>query len=72
MSAKELCLEENAIEDYVLGQLDERQTASAEEHLLICRPCQDALAAAKKLVQAMKKQVGREERVARLGQRKIR
>jgi len=45
--------DEDFIETYVLGRLSQDQSASFEEHLLICPVCQAATAEAEVYVEAM-------------------
>jgi len=45
---------EDILEEYVFGRLPEVLTARAEEHLLICPACQDALEQTDRFISAMK------------------
>jgi hypothetical protein len=49
---------EEILEDYALHRLSEELTAQLEEHLLICRICQDALAETDEFVAAIRIGVG--------------
>jgi anti-sigma-K factor RskA len=48
-------LDEEAAEKYSLGILSARKVAEIEEHLLICEPCRQAVAASDAYVAAMRK-----------------
>ena len=47
-------LNEEAAEKYSLGNLSARKVAEIEEHLLICEPCRQAVAASDDYVAAMR------------------
>ena len=51
------------LEEYVFHRLPEALAAPVEEHLLICHPCQDALAATDDFVSAMKYAAKERDRV---------
>jgi anti-sigma-K factor RskA len=48
-------LDEEAAEQYSLSNLSARKVAEIEEHLLICEPCRQAVAASDAYVAAMRK-----------------
>src|SRR5215210_124744 len=46
--------EEEVLERYALGKLDESAAAPIEEHVLVCHECQDRLAAADDYIHTLK------------------
>jgi predicted anti-sigma-YlaC factor YlaD len=46
--------DEEVLEEYCLGILNERRTSAVEEHLLVCEECRDALAVQNEFVQCLK------------------
>ena len=46
--------DEQTLEEYCLGILNERRTNAVEEHLLICHECRDALTDQTDFIQCLK------------------
>lgn len=46
--------DEQVLEEYCLGLLNERRANVVEEHLLVCEKCQEALEAQNEFVQCLK------------------
>ena len=47
-------VDEEILERYALGRLNEDEAAPVEEHLLVCHWCQDALGAAEEYIRAVR------------------
>ena len=47
-------IDEETLECYALGRLNEEEAAPVEEHVLVCHICQDELAAADEYIRAVR------------------
>lgn len=47
------CIVENALDEYVLGRLNDTERATIEEHTIACQACLEALATTDVLVEAL-------------------
>jgi len=47
-------IDEELVEQYALGGMTELESASVEEHLLVCRRCQDALSLTDRLIHSIR------------------
>ena len=54
MQASVFHCDEQVLEEYCLGLLNEQRTNVVEEHLLVCEECQEALAAQTEFLQCLK------------------
>ncbi len=50
--------DEDTLEKYLLGSLDEKEAQGVEEHLLVCQPCIDKAEDMRNYIQAMRKAAG--------------
>ena len=51
-------LDEDSLEKYLLGSLDQHDAKQIEEHLLVCQMCREKASALKDYIQAMRKALG--------------
>lgn len=53
--------DEDTLEKYLLGSLDEKEALGIEEHLLVCRPCIEKAEELRSYIQAIRQAASKQE-----------